>query len=190
MYGTSWRTVQRVRRHQGPGPESALAVRSAKSAEPPPVPTRNVAIAAPNASGPFNRPCRMVSVVDETGPSDHADRLRHGHRCGRAPGGVDVGHRLTRCEEGEAVQAGEDALHQRVTGIDGGRVGAERPARLTQDGPDDRDVLPGDVLLCREEKAALRARIGTRLDADDAVLPEVEVGIEDDVGHRHARLAE
>ena len=92
---------------------------------------------------------------NETGPPDHGDRLRHGHRYRRTPGRIDLGDLLARSEDGEAVQRSEDASHQRVARIDRGSVRAERPARLTQDGTDDRDVLPADVLLRREEIAAL-----------------------------------
>ncbi len=119
----------------------------------------------------------------ETRPSDHADRLGHSHRCYRTPGCVDLGHRLTRSQDGIAVQRAVDALHQRVTGIDRGCVGAEGSARLPEDRSDDGHDLPADVLLCCEEIAALRGRIGARLDADDPVLPQVEVCIEDGVGH-------
>ena len=103
---------------------------------------------------------------------------------------VTLGDLLTGSEEGEGMQGAEDALHQRVAGVDCGCVGAERPTWLTQHGPDDGDVLPADALLRREEKAARRIRVGTRLDADDPVLPQVEVRVEDDVGHRHARLTQ
>jgi hypothetical protein len=96
----------------------------------------------------------------------------------------------TRSEDGIAVQRAEDALHQRVTGIDRGRVGAEGFARLPEDRSDDGHDLATDVLLCREEIAALRTRVRARLDADDPVLPQVEVCIEDAVGIRHGRLTQ
>jgi hypothetical protein len=92
---------------------------------------------------------------NETGPPDYVDRLCHGHGCRRTPGCINLGDLLAGNEDRETVQGNEDTPHERVTRIDGGSVRAKRSAGLTQDGTDDREGFPADVLLRREEIAAL-----------------------------------
>ena len=91
---------------------------------------------------------------------------------------MELSDLLAGSEKGEAVQGNEDAPSPSASArIDHGGVRAERPARLAQDGTDDRDFLPADVLLRREEIAALCSRVGARLDANDPVVPQIELGL-------------
>ena len=157
--------LSRVSRHHTAGPESAPAVRKLGWVDVLPTPARHGADRGPTGQGTIhgrgNRTARSVtrpghpSTVSGWATVTGADEPQAASIWANSwPGAKTV----TLCRAAKT-------LRTRVARIDRRRGGAERAARLTEDGADNRDVLPADALLGSEEIAA-RA-----LESDPVFIP-------------------